>query len=272
MKSIIGKKQTSDNAAFVRAWQSIDELVSKDEAAALVERTVEKIRRETAGKKVGFAWSGGKDSLALQYVCEQAGVTDCVLGIARDLEYPAFLKWVEEHKPAGLRIWNNDKLTLAWLANHPEMLFPRKSSQAARWFSIIQHRAQAWFFRELDLDIIILGRRTQDGNYTGPGGIYTDGKGVTRFSPIMDWKHEEILAVIHYFMGGGSSANLRLGKRLRRRHGSIPGPSILQVSPGGLGAGVSHRPVRGGTGLRACGFRKGVSKVSNKHQVWQKVK
>lgn len=202
MKSIIGKKQSADNALFVRAWQSIEEIVSRDEAAALVEKTVAKIKAETAGKRAGYAWSGGKDSLALQYVCEQAGVTDCVLGIARELEYPAFLKWVQENKPAGLRIWNNDKLTLGWLANHPEMLFPQKSSQAARWFSIIQHRAQAWFFRELDLDVIILGRRTQDGNHTGPGGIYTDGKGVTRFSPIMDWKHEEVLAVIHYFMGG----------------------------------------------------------------------
>lgn len=200
MKTIIGKKQTSDNAAFVRAWQSIEELVSRDEAAALVEETAEKIRRETAGKRAGYAWSGGKDSLALQYVCEKAGVTDCVLGIAKELEYPAFLEWVGANKPAGLRIWNNDKLTMQWLANHPEMLFPQKSTQAARWFSIIQHRAQAWFFRELDLDVIILGRRTQDGNHTG-GGIYTDGKGVTRFSPIMDWKHEQVLAVIHYFMG-----------------------------------------------------------------------
>lgn len=202
MKTIIGKKQTSDNSLFVKAWQSIEELVSRDEAASLVERTVERIRRETAGKKVGYAWSGGKDSLALQYVCEQAGITDCVLGIARELEYPAFLRWVEKNKPAGIRIWSNDSLDLEWLARHPEMLFPQKSSQAARWFSLIQHRAQAWFFRELGLDMIILGRRTQDGNHTGPGGLYTDGKGVTRFSPIMDWKHEEILAVIHYFMDG----------------------------------------------------------------------
>lgn len=202
MRTVIGKKQTSDNDSFVRAWQAIEELVSADEAAALVERTVARIRRETAGKRVGYAWSGGKDSIALQYVCEQAGIKDCVLGIARELEYPAFLAWVMGHGPAGLRIWDNASLTMEWLARHPDMLFPQKSTQAARWFSLIQHRAQAWFFRELGLDMILLGRRTQDGNHTGPGGVYTDGKGVTRFSPIMDWKHEEVLAVIHYFMGG----------------------------------------------------------------------
>lgn len=28
--------------------------------------------------------------------------------------------------------------------------------------------------------------------------IYTDGKGVTRYSPLSDWSHEAILAFIHY--------------------------------------------------------------------------
>lgn len=38
--------------------------------------------------------------------------------------------------------------------------------------------------------------------YAWSGGkgsnIYTDGKGVTRYSPLADWKHEHILAYIHY--------------------------------------------------------------------------
>ena len=163
MKTIIGRKQSSDNETFVRAWQHIEELVSKDEAAALVSKTVEHIKAVTAGKNVGYAWSGGKDSLALQYVCKLAGIKRCVLGIARHLEYPAFLEWVEKNKPDGLRIWSNDNLTFEWLSNHPDMLFPRESGKAARWFSLIQHRAQAWFFKEYDLDMITKGlRRVQD--------------------------------------------------------------------------------------------------------------
>ena len=50
-----------------------------------------------------------------------------------------------------------------------------------------------------ELDVIILGRRRADGNYVGRNSnIYTDGKGVTRFSPLAAWKHEHILAYIHY--------------------------------------------------------------------------
>lgn len=88
MKQIIGKKQTSSNADFVKAWNEIESLVSREEAQAIINKAVADIRQKTAGKRVGYAWSGGKDSLALQYVCEQAGITDCVLGIASKLEYP----------------------------------------------------------------------------------------------------------------------------------------------------------------------------------------
>ena len=64
---------------------------------------------------------------------------------------------------------------------------------------IVQHRAQREYFKAHELDVIILGRRRADGNYVGRNSnIYTDGKGVTRFSPLAAWKHEHILAYIHY--------------------------------------------------------------------------
>ena len=63
----------------------------------------------------------------------------------------------------------------------------------------MQHRAQRIYSKSHDLDLIILGRRRADGTYVGRGSnIYTDGKGVTRFSPLADWTHEQVLAFIHY--------------------------------------------------------------------------
>lgn len=167
-----------------------------------MDKTVAQIRQKTMGKRAGYAWSGGKDSLALQYVCEKAGISDCVIGIASKLEYPQFIEWVGNNSPKELVIYDNPNLDLQWLANHQDMLFPTDSRKAARWFHIIQHRAQAWFYKEKHLDVICLGRRIQDGNYTGGKGqnSYTDRNGVLRLSPIAEWKHEQVLAVIHYFM------------------------------------------------------------------------
>lgn len=40
MKQIIGKKQTSSNDDFVKAWNEIESLVSRQEAQALVDHAV----------------------------------------------------------------------------------------------------------------------------------------------------------------------------------------------------------------------------------------
>lgn len=203
MKQVLGKKQTSRNEDFVNAWNNIEQLVSREEAERLVASAVSDIREKTAGKRVAYAWSGGKDSLALQVVCERAGINQCVLCTASKIEYPGFVDWCKAHAPKGLTIVDNTKLDLKWVSEHPDYLFPADSKYAASWFHHLQHRGQAIYFKEHQLDIICLGRRIQDGNYTGGKGqnIYTDGKGVTRFSPITHWKHEEVLAVIHYFLG-----------------------------------------------------------------------
>ena len=49
------------------------------------------------------------------------------------------------------------------------------------------------------LDILLLGRRKADGNYVGKGNIYTNSSGITRYSPLAEWRHEDILAYIHYY-------------------------------------------------------------------------
>lgn len=168
----------------------------------LIDKTVTEVRRVTAGKRVAFAWSGGKDSIALEYVMRQAGITDCVMGMC-NLEYPAFLQWVTANMPLGLEVINTGQ-DLEWLAAHPEMLFPQKSDIAAKWFKAVQHTAQARYYAKHRLEVIVLGRRRADGNYLGAAGanIYTNAQKVTRYSPIGEWQHEDILALVELKTGG----------------------------------------------------------------------
>lgn len=193
----LGRKQRIDNKAWLDAVATIEDTVSREQLDELTAATVEDIRAAVKGKRAAYAWSAGKDSIVLGHVCEAAGVTASMIGVC-DLEYPAFIAWVQANKPAGCEIINTHQ-DLDWLAKHPEMLFPQESATAGRWFSIVQHRAQREYFKGHELDIIILGRRRADGNFVGRGSnIYTDGKGVTRFSPLAAWNHEHVLAYIHY--------------------------------------------------------------------------
>lgn len=193
----LGRKQSVQNADWKEVFANIEQIVSKADVDALAEQTICDIRSNTDGKKAAYAWSAGKDSIVLGHLCESAGIRDSLIGVC-NLEYPAFLAWIEAHKPSACEVINTG-LDLDWLSRHEEMLFPQNSTYAGRWFSIVQHKAQRQYFKKHNLDILILGRRRADGNYTGKGtNIYTDGKGVVRYSPLADWKHEDILAYIHY--------------------------------------------------------------------------
>lgn len=196
---MLGRKQNIKNEQdWLDAMANIEQTVSKDELDALIDRTVADIKEKTAGKKVAYSWSAGKDSLALQFVCEKAGIKDALF-VYCDLEYPAFMEWVEAHKPEGCTMFNT-KQNMEWLAKHQEMLFPQRADVAGKWFHIVQHTGQNEYYKDNNLDMILLGRRRQDGNYVGKGtNIYTNGKGVTRFSPICDWRHEDVMALIHYY-------------------------------------------------------------------------
>lgn len=193
----LGRKQSIDNACWIDAMEHIEEYVSRPELDELTGKTVDEIKRITADKKAAYAWSAGKDSIVLGKICELAGIKDCMIGLSK-LEYPAFTRWVCKNQPENLQILRVGP-DIEWLKKHPEMLFPKDAKTAATWFKIVQHRAQEIYYREKGLDMILLGRRRADGNYVGrKGNIYTNGKGITRYSPLSEWTHEAVLAFIHY--------------------------------------------------------------------------
>lgn len=194
----LGRKQRISNDSWLEVLGNIEQLIPREQLEEKVKQAVEDIKAKTNGKKAAFAWSAGKDSLVLEQICYMAGINSGVLVIS-NLEYRAFLEWVEAHKPAELEIINTAQ-DLKWLSEHQQMLFPQDSKISSQWFQIVQHRGQAKYYKAKELDMLLLGRRRADGNYVGKGSnIYTDGKGVTRYSPLADWSHEEILAFIHYY-------------------------------------------------------------------------
>lgn len=193
----LGRKKNIDNAAWVTAFESIESAVTKKEIQQLEKDTVQQIRDVTKDKKVAYAWSGGKDSIALRLLCEKAGIKACMFAHT-DLEYPEFLKWCLANKPDDCEVIDVG-LDLAWLEKHPDMLFPRDCRTAYRWFQLVQQTAIRRYFREHELDMIVVGHRTADGNYVGKGtNISRNGAGIVRYSPMAAWTHEQLLGYIHY--------------------------------------------------------------------------
>lgn len=200
MTSLGRKQNLSDAATWDQAITHAVRTVTRTRVEDLVATAVDLIRAEAnAGHRIGYGWSGGKDSQGLRYVMEQAiGNPPCVLGMTSGLEWPAMLTWLTDHMPAACEVIALP-LDLPWLARNPVMLFPQ-GVHGPRWFTLVQHKAQLQFYRHNDLDLLALGRRRKDGNFIGPPGTdrYTNRAGVTRWSPIADWTHEELFALIHH--------------------------------------------------------------------------
>ena len=78
---MLGRKQRIKNSEWIEAFEKIDQIVSRKDLDQIVDQTVKEIKRKTKGKKAAYAWSGGKDSLALADICQRAGITQCVLVI-----------------------------------------------------------------------------------------------------------------------------------------------------------------------------------------------
>jgi len=194
----LGRKQTiADPTPWREAIAQARTLVPDHELDRLISQTLDAIAAErAAGARIGYAWSGGKDSQVMRWLMEQAGIKDAVLGMTVGLEWPAMLRWLTDHLPAGCDV-HAEPLDLAWLAAHPAMLFPQ-GANGTRWFALVQHRAQRRYSRSNGLDLLALGRRRKDGNYVGAAGAdrYTDSHGVTRWSPIAGWSHEQVFALL----------------------------------------------------------------------------
>lgn len=194
---MLGKKQKIKNEEWLAAVATIATTVSKDKIDELTGKTIIDIHKNIKGIKSAYAWSAGKDSIVLGHICEKAGISNSLIGVC-NLEYPAFMAWVDDNKSKNCEVVNTGQ-GLKWLSSHQWMLFPQNSGISSRWFSIVQHAAQRQYVKAHDIDILLLGRRKADGNFVGRGiNTYTDGKGVTRYSPLADWRHEDILAYIHY--------------------------------------------------------------------------
>ena len=166
------------------------------EVIEATEKAISEIQKTTRGKHAAYSWSGGKDSIVLADVCKKAGIEESMFAHT-ELEYPAFFKWCNEHKPEGCETINIG-YDLDWIIEHPNMLFPNEKDHQ-RWMLIYQRKAFTQYFFGNKLDMLLVGHRKADGNICGDNNIIQKKSGEVRYSPLADWPHELLLAYIHYF-------------------------------------------------------------------------
>ena len=195
MIKYLGRKQSSKNADWLYAMENIERLISREEVNDFAEKAVADVRRESAGIKAAYAWSGGKDSIVLGDICEKAGIETGYFAYS-ELDYPEFVCWCMEHKPDGV-IPINTGYDLEWLSRHQNLIFA-EGQLGQRWHIINQRGPFTDMFFDNGLDILVVGHRVIDGNVCGADGYIRKKSGEVRYAPLANWPHEAILGYIHY--------------------------------------------------------------------------
>lgn len=195
MKQVLGRKQTSRNEDWQRAWEHIEELISPEEVKSFADTALAEIRTATAGKRAAYAYSAGKDSIVLASLCERAGIRTGYFAYC-DLDYPAFVEWVKKNKPEGV-VMMHTGYGLDWLYHHQNLIFA-EGIVGQRWHQISQRGPFTKMFFDNHLDLLLMGHRTIDGNNCGPDGYIRKKTGEVRFSPLRAWPHEALLGYIRY--------------------------------------------------------------------------
>ena len=132
-KYVLKSKYHNTQEDWVNVYNNISSYISREEIEEKINKTVERIKDVVKDKKVAYAWSGGKDSLALQIIMEKMGIDKGIAAISKELEYTNFLQYIYKNIPKGIEIINIP-VKFEYLNKHLELLFPQDSINMSKWY------------------------------------------------------------------------------------------------------------------------------------------
>lgn len=150
-------------------------------------------------KKVCFGYSAGKYSILLhQLLRETPSKYDSVLWQTR-FQFPLNQLWIASHCPENLIIEDIARPDWDDLEVNSDLLFTG-TKQADVAYMQHKWRAQNVFLKRYGYDLFITGRRLAESNNCGAKAkqYIRKGKSYDVFSPLAQWKTEEVFAYMGY--------------------------------------------------------------------------
>lgn len=190
----LGSAHHLTNEDWLNAWHHVGDLISQREVDEAVDKMCDWMRKHLAGLgNVALGWSGGKDSTVLWWLADMCGYSRRFNVIASNLEFDTALEFYRGQ--TDLILVDFSDLTPEWVMQDPgERLFNRGRS---RPYYEMTWAGQAAFQKEHDINVLLFGRRTIDGNSV-KSPLYRRGDAWI-CNPLRDWSHELILGCMHYY-------------------------------------------------------------------------
>lgn len=202
---MVGKKQNSNNEDWLRLYDSCIKTTSKAKMDWMTEQAINDLKEvihRHGLQKIGFLWSGGKDSIVMYDVLRRSGVPlHSGLCVLHQSEYPSYEEWLLKKAPPKTLYKRSTAFSLEYLNKHTEYLFPVDprciGAYTSDWW-----KEQREYYAETGVDVMVAGRRTIDGNFcprNKDGHYLVETKsGMRTYNIIANWTHEELLAYIRH--------------------------------------------------------------------------
>lgn len=202
MNIINRKKRNLTSEQLEHIHKISTKLYSKSDIKNLEQDCLRKISERIGTLKTAYGYSSGKESIVILHLCKQLGIPGVIINSADPrMHYPVMRSWVKrEIKKHGVH-QHPRPITLEWLGQHPNQVFSRSSSDSQKWFARTHQTGLREYYKQNNLDLIILGRRKQDGNVMGRGSQsegYTDQKNFTYYFPLASWTHAQVFAYLDH--------------------------------------------------------------------------
>ena len=196
--------KNSSNDEWQNAYDAAEIAVSETHINRLTAKTINEIKAVVARKgytRIGYCWSGGKDSLVMYDVLKKSGIP-VVGGVCVLFEnlFPTMVNWLKLNAPQDVSFRYSGYLKLTDAAKDPEkFLFPTDKKVLALHNPPLW-KAQNRFAIENGIEVMFTGRRLSDNNFCGKKDNHyiTSNESGDRFNIIAEWTHEELLAYIKY--------------------------------------------------------------------------
>ena len=193
---MLGTKKRVKQADWVSAWEAARRDAETPQGRARAERLIEIGASRVPADSRFYAWSGGKDALALEAIVNAAGVERGVIGTSGvRYEYSSFIEFVRENKPDNVVV-RDFGVTPEFLNEHPRLVFPEAYKDAYWWYVHENQRSFYSYAKEIGAENAILGHRRIDGNMVRDGVMVKDG--VRKVFPMYDFSHEDVFLLVAY--------------------------------------------------------------------------
>lgn len=193
-------KQKWTDAQWRRAFAESSSIVSISRLNKIAhEAKISIISNYIEGQTV-IGWSGGKDSLVIQHLCDSCLKNPEYLMCTVENQFIEFVEWKKLNSPKILFTVHYGKMSAKYLNEHEDFLFPETMDRILRFNT--KGAVYKWMLNR-NYTKIVTGKRTDDGNNCGSfnanGCKSTTSQGIDTLNIISDWTIYELFAYMRYF-------------------------------------------------------------------------